>query len=186
VFSQEKYKAKKKRIHCSRVTAYRPASARVCAAFFSKVRTHTSEMWESNRQRHLLLTPLSSNHLQSPDRIANMRFDALWLESYGDETQSRGRVAVRAGLQRSVEGARVVLIDEVMDSGLSLCAAERIVRDAGAASVIGCIFARKPWPEPREFVPEVVAWEAPARFLAGYGMDLAGRWRGVPDVVALD
>ena len=42
VFSQEKYKAKKKRIHCSRVTAYRPTSARVCAAFFSKVRTHPS------------------------------------------------------------------------------------------------------------------------------------------------
>lgn len=36
-FSQEKYKAKKKRIHCTRITAYRPTSARVCAAFFSKV-----------------------------------------------------------------------------------------------------------------------------------------------------
>ena len=116
----------------------------------------------------------------------NPRFDALWLESYGDETRSRGAVAVRAGLQRSVEGATVVLVDEVMDSGLSLCAAEKIVRDSGAATVIGCIFARKPWPEPRDFAPQVIAWEAPARFLAGYGMDLAGRWRGVPDVVALD
>jgi Gcd10p family len=36
-FSQEKYKAKKKRIHCPRITAYKPTSARVCAAFFSKV-----------------------------------------------------------------------------------------------------------------------------------------------------
>ena len=116
----------------------------------------------------------------------NPIFDALWLASYGDDKESRGRIEVRAGLQRSVEGRTVVLVDEVMDSGLSLSEAARIVRKAGAGVILGCIFARKPWPEPREFLPDVVAWEAPARFLAGYGMDLAGRWRGLPDVVALD
>jgi hypoxanthine phosphoribosyltransferase len=116
----------------------------------------------------------------------NPQFDALWLASYGDDKESGGRVEVRAGLQRPVAGRTVVLIDEVMDSGLSLSVASRIMREAGAARVLACVFARKPWPEPRDFVPEVVAWEAPARFLAGYGMDLAGRWRGLPDVVALD
>jgi hypoxanthine phosphoribosyltransferase len=113
-------------------------------------------------------------------------FDALWLASYGDARETGGRIEVRAGLQRSVEGRQVLLIDEVMDSGLSLGAASRIVREAGASAVRACVFARKPWPEPRAFVPDVVAWEAPARFLAGYGMDLAGRWRGRPDIVALD
>ena len=116
----------------------------------------------------------------------NPQFDALWLASYGDDKESRGRIEVRAGLQRSVEGRTVVLVDEVMDSGLSLSEAGRIVRKAGAGRILGCIFARKPWPEPREFVPDVVAWEAPPRFLAGYGMDLAGRMRGLPDVIALD
>ena len=119
-------------------------------------------------------------------RGVHPQFDAMWLASYGDDKESRGRIEVRAGLQRSVEGRTVVLVDEVMDSGLSLSEAGRIVRKAGAGKVMGCIFARKPWPEPRDFVPEVVAWEAPARFLAGYGMDLAGRMRGLPDVVALD
>ena len=116
----------------------------------------------------------------------NPAFDALWLASYGDDTASCGRIEVRAGLQRPVTGLRVLLVDEVMDSGLSLSEAARIVREAGAAAVAACVFARKPWPEPRDFNPDVVAWEAPARFLAGYGMDLAGRWRGVPDVLALD
>ena len=113
-------------------------------------------------------------------------FDALWLASYGDARESGGRVEVRAGLQRPVAGRRVLLIDEVMDSGLSLKAAEAVVREGGATVVMACVFARKPWPTPRDFEPEVVAWEAPARFLAGYGMDLAGRLRGLPDVVALD
>ncbi len=116
----------------------------------------------------------------------NPQFDALWLASYGDARESGGRVQVRAGLQRPVEGRKVLLIDEVMDSGLSLSEAARIVGEAGASAVLACVFARKPWPEPRDFVPDVVCWEAPARFLAGYGMDLGGRWRGVPDVLALD
>lgn len=119
-------------------------------------------------------------------RGVNPLFDALWLASYGDAARSSGLVEVRAGLQRPVEGRTVLLIDEVIDSGLSLRSAARLVRDAGAAKVVGCVFAQKPWPTPREFVPDVVAWEAPARFLAGYGMDVAARWRGSPDIIAFD
>ena len=116
----------------------------------------------------------------------NLPFDALWIASYGDETATSGRVLLRAGLQRPVEGRTVLVIDDVMDSGLSLKEAVRLLQDAGAARVLTCCFARKPWPEPRETVCDFVAWEAPARFLAGYGMDVAGRYRGCPDVLALD
>ena len=116
----------------------------------------------------------------------NLLFDALWIASYGDETATSGRVLLRAGLQRPVEGRTVLIIDDVMDSGLSLKEAVRLLQDAGAAQVLTCCFARKPWPEPRETVCDFVAWEAPARFLAGYGMDMAGLFRGCPDVLALD
>jgi hypoxanthine phosphoribosyltransferase len=113
-------------------------------------------------------------------------FDALWLASYGDAKSSSGRVQVVAGLQRPLAGRKVVLIDDVLDSGQSLEAARRLVLDAGATEALTCVFARKPWPHPRVVDPEVVAWEAPGRFLAGYGMDVAGRMRGVPDILALD
>jgi hypoxanthine phosphoribosyltransferase len=116
----------------------------------------------------------------------NPSFDALWLASYGDAKTSSGRVQVVAGLQRPVKDRQVVLLDDVLDSGQSLEAARQLVLDAGAASVVTCVFARKPWPHPRVITPEVVAWEAPARFLAGYGMDVAGRERGCPSVIALD
>jgi hypoxanthine phosphoribosyltransferase len=116
----------------------------------------------------------------------NLRFDALWIASYGDETASGGQVLLRAGLQRPVEGRQVLVIDDVMDSGLSLLEAARLLKDAGAAEVLSAVFARKPWPEPREARCDFVAWEAPARFLAGYGMDLAGRYRGAPGVATLD
>jgi len=115
-----------------------------------------------------------------------VRFDALWLASYGDERASAGRCEVRAGLQRPVGGRQVLLIDDVFDSGLSLREARRHVTDAGAGEVLSAVFARKPWPEPRGEQPDFVAWEAPARFLVGYGMDHAGAWRGLPQISALD
>ncbi len=116
----------------------------------------------------------------------NVAFDALWIASYGDETQTSGRVLLRAGLQRPVEGRTVLIMDDVIDSGLSLKEAVRLMQDAGAETILTACFARKPWPEPREVSCDFVAWDAPSRFLAGYGMDVAGRYRGWPDVLALD
>jgi len=116
----------------------------------------------------------------------NVAFDALWLASYGDATVSAGRCQVHADLQRSLDGRRALILDDVVDSGLSLAEAARLVRDAGAGEVITAVFARKPWPTPRKLEPDYVAWEAPARFLVGYGMDRAGALRGLPGIAAAD
>ncbi|WP_269514811.1 phosphoribosyltransferase [Brevundimonas subvibrioides] len=116
----------------------------------------------------------------------NVRFDALWLASYGDEKTSRGRIDVHAPFQRSLQGRRVLILDDVFDTGLSLAEAVRIARDAGASEVLTCVFARKPWPLPRAPEPDFVGWEAPNRFLVGYGLDKAGALRGLPDICAMD
>ena len=115
-----------------------------------------------------------------------VRFDALWLASYGDERASLGRCEVRADLQRPLAGRTALIIDDVIDTGLSLSEAHRLVNDAGASRVLTAVFATKPWPTARAIVPDFVAWDAPARFLVGYGMDAAGALRGLPYVGALD
>lgn len=119
-------------------------------------------------------------------RGLDMAFDALWLSSYGDSKLSAGACRVHAPLQRSVEGRRVLLIDDVVDTGVSLHHAAAVCREAGAVEVLSVVFARKPWPHPRKAEPDFVAWEAPARFLVGYGLDDAGRGRGLDGVTALD
>lgn len=120
-------------------------------------------------------------------RLGRMvRFDALWLASYGDGRESAGACLVRAPLQRPVEGRRVLIVDDVFDTGLSLREATRIAREGGASEILTAVFARKPWPEDRGLEPDFVAWEAPARYLVGYGLDTAGRMRGFPGVAALD
>lgn len=116
----------------------------------------------------------------------NVRFDGLWLASYGDERASLGRCEVRADLQRPLAGRRALVVDDVIDTGLSLSEAQRLVRDAGASEVLTAVFASKPWPTPRAIEPDFTAWEAPARFLVGYGMDAAGTLRGLPYIGALD
>lgn len=115
-----------------------------------------------------------------------VRFDALWLASYGDERASLGRCEVRADLQRPLAGRTALVIDDVIDTGLSLSEAHRLVNDAGAKRVLTAVFATKPWPTPRAITPDFAAWEAPARFLVGYGMDAAGAMRGLPFIGALD
>lgn len=116
----------------------------------------------------------------------NLRFDALWLSSYKDARASSGRCHVRADLQRPLEGRRALIIDDVFDTGLSLSEAARLVKDAGASEVLTCVFARKPWPTPRAIDPDFIGWEAPARFLVGYGMDAAGSMRALPFIGAVD
>jgi hypoxanthine phosphoribosyltransferase len=119
-------------------------------------------------------------------RDRHLRFDALWLGSYGDAQASSGRCEVRAGLQRPVAGRQVLVVDDVFDSGLSLVEARRLMQEAGAREVLTAVFARKPWPGPRAVEPDFVGWEAPARYLVGYGLDDAGAWRGLPYIGALD
>lgn len=116
----------------------------------------------------------------------HVRFDALWLASYGDERASLGRCEVRADLQRPLAGRTALIVDDVFDTGLSLSEAARLVRDSGARDVLTAVFARKPWPTPRAIEPDFVGWEAPQRFLVGYGMDAAGAFRGLPFIGALD
>ena len=114
------------------------------------------------------------------------QFDALWLSSYRDERASLGRCEVRADLQRPMAGRKALIVDDVFDTGLSLSEAVRLVADAGASEVWTAVFARKPWPAARALEPDFVAWEAPARYLVGYGLDDEGKSRGLPYIGALD
>jgi hypoxanthine phosphoribosyltransferase len=119
-------------------------------------------------------------------RGCHPQFDALWLSSYGNAQQSSGQVEVRGGLQRPVAGRQILLMDDVFDTGLSLSQAVQVLETAGARQVLSAVFARKPWPTERLCQPDFVAWEAPARFLVGYGMDAGGQFRGRPGIGALD
>lgn len=124
-------------------------------------------------------TPFASDLIRALARRGiDVGFDALWLESYRDSRESSGRVLVRADLSRPVRGRKVLLIDDVFDSGRTISFARAHLLAQGAEDVKSCVFARKP-----EAVADGLdhwAYEAPSRYLVGYGMDDAGQWRGLP------
>lgn len=132
-------------------------------------------------------TPFTSDLMKALARIdIHPVLDALWLESYRDARESSGRVVVRADIARQVRDRGVLIIDDVFDTGRTLAFARKHLIAKGAREVITCALARKPWaPEGDEDV-DFHAFDAPPRYLVGYGMDDAGLYRGLPYIGALD
>lgn len=122
-------------------------------------------------------------------RGKTIRFESLWLSSYGDDTTS-GDLRLIAPMQRPVKEEVVLLMDDVLDTGKSLRYSKAMMQDQGAASVITCVFARKPDPlfegQVRDFDVDYYAYEAPDRFLVGYGLDHGGYCRELPFIGAKD
>ncbi|MEL6664582.1 MAG: phosphoribosyltransferase family protein [Pseudomonadota bacterium] len=132
-------------------------------------------------------TPFTSDLMKALARLEiHPILDALWLESYRDARESSGRVVVRADIAREVKGRGVLIIDDVFDTGRTLEFAKSHLLAKGAREVITCALARKPWAPEGETNVDFHAFDAPGRYLVGYGMDDAGLYRGLPYIGALD
>ncbi|MEM0984980.1 MAG: phosphoribosyltransferase family protein [Pseudomonadota bacterium] len=130
-------------------------------------------------------TPFTTDLMKALARIdVHPVLDVLWLESYRDARESSGRVVVRADLSRPVQGRGVLVVDDVFDTGRTLSFARQHMLAKGARDVITCALAVKPG-APKDGV-DFHAVETPDRFLVGYGMDDAGRYRGLPYIGAVD
>jgi hypoxanthine phosphoribosyltransferase len=132
-------------------------------------------------------TPFTSDLMKAlARRGVHPVLDVLWLESYRDARESSGRVVVRADVSRPVEGRGMLLIDDVFDTGRTLDFARQHLIAKGAREVLTVALTQKPWaPRGPEGV-DFCAFDAPGRFLVGYGMDDAGLYRGLPYIGALD
>ena len=132
-------------------------------------------------------TPFTSDLMKALARLEiHPILDALWLESYRDARESSGRVVVRADIARGVKGRGVLIIDDVFDTGRTLEFAKSHLLAKGAREVITCALARKPWAPEGATNVDFHAFDAPGRYLVGYGMDDAGLYRGLPYIGALD
>jgi hypoxanthine phosphoribosyltransferase len=105
--------------------------------------------------------------------------------SYGDGTES-GRLTVDflpAG--HEIEGKRLLLVDDILDTGRTMNALAREMRSRGAAEVTSCVFLDKPSRRAVECEASFRAFEVENLFVVGYGLDYAGRYRNLPYVGAL-
>lgn len=111
---------------------------------------------------------------------ADPRVDFVTLASYGERAVSSGTVAVVHDLSENVAGRRVLLIDDILESGGTLAFARDMLLDRGAAQVRTCVLLDK---HDRRRVPieaDYVGFRIGGDFVVGYGLDLAHRYRGLP------
>lgn len=106
--------------------------------------------------------------------------------SYGAGTTSSGEVRLTAGQDLPVRGRHVLLLEDIVDTGRTVDAVQRHFLAAGAASCRVAALLSKP---ARRVVPvsvDHVGFEIPDEFVLGFGMDVGGRWRELPDIVVYD
>ncbi|MGI8902961.1 MAG: hypoxanthine phosphoribosyltransferase [Solirubrobacteraceae bacterium] len=119
-------------------------------------------------------------HLDVPCEV-----DFMAVASYGTATKSSGVVRILKDLDAVIEGRDVVIVEDIVDSGLTL---QYLLRNLGARnprSLEVCALLIKPERRKVELVTRYVGFEIPNRFAIGYGLDYAERYRNLSYVAAL-
>jgi len=111
--------------------------------------------------------------------------DFMAVASYGSSTDSSGVVRILKDLDRSIEGREVLIVEDIVDSGLTLSYLLRTLRARNPASLEVCALLTKPERRKVELPIRYVGFEIPNRFAIGYGLDHAERYRSLPYVAAL-
>jgi hypoxanthine phosphoribosyltransferase len=111
--------------------------------------------------------------------------DFMAVASYGSSTDSSGVVRILKDLDAPLEGRHVLIVEDIVDSGLTLQYLMRTLEARGPASLEVCALLTKPERRKVEMPARYVGFEIPDKFAIGYGLDYAERYRNLPYVAAL-
>jgi hypoxanthine phosphoribosyltransferase len=120
-------------------------------------------------------------HLSVPCEI-----DFMAVSSYGSQTDSSGVVRILKDLDSSIEGRHALIVEDIIDSGLTLQYLLRNLRARNPASLEVCALLTKPERRRVELPIRYVGFEIPDRFVIGYGLDHAQRYRNLDYVAVLN
>jgi hypoxanthine phosphoribosyltransferase len=112
--------------------------------------------------------------------------DFMAVSSYGSATDSSGVVRILKDLDSSIEGRNVLIVEDIIDSGLTLQYLLRNLRARNPASVEVCALLTKPDRRRVELPIRYVGFEIPNRYVIGYGLDYAQRYRNLDCVAVLN
>ena len=112
--------------------------------------------------------------------------DFMAVSSYGSMTESSGVVRILKDLEAPIEGKDVVIVEDVVDSGLTLGYLLRSLRSRNPRSLEVCALLVKPHRRKVDLPIRYVGFEIPDRYVVGYGLDLDQRYRNLPYVAAVD
>lgn len=111
--------------------------------------------------------------------------DFIAVSSYGESTRSSGVVRIIKDIDLDVVGKHVLIVEDLVDTGLTLRHLKDLFNTRGPKSVKICTAFDKPSRRKVEIEVEYNGIEVPDKFIVGYGLDYAGRYRNLPDVCTL-
>ena len=115
-----------------------------------------------------------------------VEIDFMSVSSYGNGASSSGTVHVEKDLEVSVNQKHVIIVEDIVDTGLTLMNVHNILTGRGAASIRVATLLHKPGVSKYSLPLDYVGFEIPNRFVIGYGLDYAQRYRNLPDICVLN
>jgi len=109
-------------------------------------------------------------------------FDFISVASYKDGTRSSGEVRLQKDLDESIEARNVLLVEDILDTGLTLNYLYQLLLARKPKSLKVAALLDKPSRRTRPFQADYVGFEVANQFVVGYGMDHAERYRNLPDI----
>jgi hypoxanthine phosphoribosyltransferase len=116
---------------------------------------------------------------------AHVEMDWMAVSSYGSGTKSSGVVRILKDLDSDLTGRHVLIVEDIIDSGLTLSWLLENLRSRGAASVEICALLRKPDAAKVEVPVKYIGFDIPNDFVVGYGLDYAEKYRNLRAVAVL-
>ena len=116
---------------------------------------------------------------------ADCSFDFVSVSSYGKGTTTSGQVRLLKDLDEPIEGRNVILVEDILDTGLTLSFLKRMLAHHHPRSLRIAAFLDKPERRVQPMEADYVGFRIPNHFVVGYGMDFRERYRNLPDICLL-
>jgi hypoxanthine phosphoribosyltransferase len=157
------------------------------AEIADRVETLAGEIARAQDGELLIVVILKGSFVFASDLIRALdragvapQVDFMTLSSYGVGTRSSGMVKLTRDLSEDVGGRHILIVDDILESGRTLAAARDMMLDRGAASVLTCLLLDKAEKRVLPIEADFKGFVIGDRFVVGYGLDLAHRFRGLP------
>ena len=106
--------------------------------------------------------------------------DFLAVSSYGSGTRTSGQVKMLKDLDHPIDGMDILIVEDILDSGVTLSYIKGMLQTRGAASIRICTLLDKPERRKAPIQADYVGYEVPDAFVVGYGLDYAEKYRNLP------
>ncbi len=138
----------------------------------------------------LLLGVLKGSFIFMADLVRLLDFplelEFIRLSSYGSGRQTSGRVKVVQGLRSMVKGRDVLVVEDIVDTGITIAFLLDYLKKKGPASLRLCSLTDKPSRRQVPVTIDYLGFTVPDKFLVGYGLDFDERFRNLPDICFIE